>query len=157
MTFDNKSEIDQIYERLSPKADLLYAFIMTYSKYIFEPRDYGTGEKLGMLAVHNLTQIDDQPGITANELAKYWNRTKGAISQNVNLLEKKGLIYRVKNKDNARLIHLYTTEKGAHLALMHKIYDNNDIMETQAALLRSCTIEEVDAFYKVLQAYYNLF
>ncbi|MBU5625478.1 MarR family transcriptional regulator [Oscillibacter sp. MSJ-2] len=157
MTFDNKAEIDRIYAQLSPKADLLYAFVITYSNYIFEPRDYGTGEKLGMLAVHNLTQIDDCPGITASELAKSWNRTKGAISQNIKVLESKGLIYRKKDENNARSHLLYTTQAGARLALAHKIYDNNDIMQTQAALLKSCTIEEVNAFYKVLQAYFELF
>lgn len=156
MEFDNKAEIDQIYSQLNVKANLLYAFIIAYSDYIFEARDYGTGQKYGMLTVHILTQIDDNPGITASDLAKFWNRTKGAISQYVKNLEANELIRREKDASNARIIHLYSTEKGARLALMHKIYDINNLMRMNTGLLDRCTPEEVDTFFKVLQVYQEL-
>lgn len=156
MEFDNKAEIDLLYDHLNIKANLLYAFIISYADYIFESRDYGTGEKFGMLVVHILTQIDDNPGITASELAKFWNRTKGAISQYVKILEQKDLIRREKDESNARIIHLYTTPKGAQLALKHKIFDINNLMRMNTGLLNECTPGEVDTFFKVLQVYQKL-
>ena len=156
MIMNSKKEIDSLYAQFSKRADLLYTFVTKYSNYIYEPRDYGSGEKMGMLMIHNLTQIDDQPGITVGELATYWNRTKGAISQNIKVLEAKELIYRVVDDKDARVVHLYTTEKGSKLAMAHKVYDINAIIEKQTALLNTCTPEEIDAFYKVLGAYYDL-
>ena len=49
------------------------------------------------------------------------------------------------------------SEEGEKLSTAHKMYDNVDIMQTQRDLLKSCTIEEVDAFFKVLDAYLKLF
>ena len=90
--FNNKAEIDRVYAQLSPRADLVYSFVTVYNSYINELRDYGTGLMINMVEVHTLTMIADNPGITVNELSKMWNRTKGAVSQNVAKLEKKGLI-----------------------------------------------------------------
>lgn len=155
--FDNKAEIDRMYAQLSPRADLVYSFVTVYDAYINEPRDYGTGLLINMVEVHTLTMIADAPGITVSELSKMWSRTKGAVSQNVTKLEKKGLVFRRRDESNAKIIHLYVTEEGEKLSTAHKMYDNVDIMQTQRDLLKSCTIEEVDAFFKVLDAYLKLF
>ena len=105
-----------------------------------------------MVEVHTLTMLADAPGITVSALSKMWSRTKGAVSQNVTKLEKKGLVFRRRDENNAKIIHLYVTEEGEKLSTAHKMYDNVDIMQTQRDLLKSCTIEEVDAFFKVLDA-----
>ena len=153
----NKAEIDQIYARLSPQADQLYEFVMCYSDYINGVRDYGTGQMINMVEVHTLTMIEDQPGITVSDLARRWNRTKSAVSQNIKKLEAKGLVYRVRDENNAKLIHLYPTDEGRRLSTAHKLFDIRDIMETKHELLRTCTMEEIDTFYKVLGAYRQLF
>ena len=154
---DNKKEINRIYASLSPRADLVYSFVTAYSTYINELHDYGTGMLINMVEVHTLTMITDHPGITVNELSKMWNRTKGAVSQNVKKLAQKGLIQRFRDKEDGRQIHLHPTEEGEKLTLAHKAYDNIDIMQTQHDLLQMCTVEEIDAFYKVLEAYLELF
>lgn len=155
--YNNKAEIDRVYAQLSQRADLMYTFVTTYNSYINELRDYGTGMLINMVEVHTLTMIDDNPGITVNELSKMWNRTKGAVSQNVAKLESKGLITRRRNEEDARLVHIFTTEEGSKLSTAHKMFDNIDIMQTQRDLLQTCTIEDVDTFYKVLKAYLHLF
>ena len=154
--FSNKAEIDRVYAQLSPRADLVYSFVTSYSGYINEQRDYGTGMLINMVEVHTLTMIADNPGITVNELSKMWNRTKGAVSQNVTKLENRGLITRQRSDADARHVHLYATEEGERLTTAHKMFDNADIIQTQRDLLQSCTIEEVDAFFKVLKVYYDL-
>lgn len=153
----NKAEIDDVYAQLSPRADLVYSFVTVYNSYINELRDYGTGLMINMVEVHTLTMIADTPGITVNELSKMWNRTKGAVSQNVAKLEKKGLIVRRRSDDDARLVHLYATEEGEALSTAHKHFDNIDIVQTQRDLLKDCTMEELNAFFKVLGIYYRLF
>lgn len=154
---NGKTEIDRVYAHLSPRADKLYKFVMVYAEYINEARDYGTGQLINMVEVHTLTMIEDQPGITISELARLWNRTKSAISQNIKKLEAKGLVYRARDESDGKVFHLYPTEEGVRLSTAHKLYDNMDIMQTQNDLLKTCTIEEIDTFYKVLDAYYKLF
>lgn len=156
-SISNKMEIDRIYDQLSPRADLLYRFVMVYADYIYKFRDYGTGQIISMIEVHTLTMIEDNPGITVSKLATMWNRTKSAVSQTTAKLEDKKLIYRKKSDHNAKVMHLYPTETGIELSVKHKMYDNMDIMQTKQELLESCTLEEIDAFYKVLDAYCKLF
>jgi len=155
---DNKSEIDKIYAQVSPKADELYYFVNLYHEYMNQSRDYdGSGEKVSMAEIHILTLISDQPGITASQLVKQWGTTKGAISQNLKKLEDKELIYRQKENGNAKVVHIYPTKKGEHLSTAHKSYDTADIIQTRHDLLKSCTSEEIDTFYKVLHEYIKLF
>lgn len=153
----SKTEIDKIYAQLHPRADKLYQFVMVYSDYIHQARDYGTGHLINMVEVHTLTMIEDQPGITVSELAKQWRRTKSAVSQNVKKLEAKGFVYRIPDKTDAKIGHLYATEAGVTLSTAHKLFDNLDIMQTQNDLLKNCTPEEIDTFYKVLNFYSDLF
>lgn len=150
---NSKEEIDRVYAHLSPRADKLYQFVMAYSDYINKARDYGTGLLISMVEVHILTMIEDCPGVTISGLAKEWKRTKSAISQNVKKLEAKGLVYRVRDESDAKVVHLYPTDEGVRLSTAHKLYDNMTILEAQQDLLRTCTPEEIDVFYKVLDTY----
>ncbi|MCC8139365.1 MAG: MarR family transcriptional regulator [Lachnospiraceae bacterium] len=154
--YSNKAEIDRVYKELSVRADEVYKFVIRYSEYINTPRDYGTGEMIGMVEVHILTMIADNPGITVTEASKLWGRTLGAVSQTVSKLVKRELITREKEKGNAKTIHLYATERGQQLATAHKIFDNLDITETLHDLLQKCSLEEIDTFYKVLHVYNEL-
>jgi DNA-binding MarR family transcriptional regulator len=155
---NNKKEIDILYAKLSPRANELYQFIVCYYEYMNQSRDYdGSGELVSMVEIHILTIIADQPGITVSQLAKEWGTTKSAISQTLKKLESKELISRQKKSGNAKTVHIYATEKGEQLNTAHKSYDNMDIMQTQKDLLRSCTSEEIDTFYKVVHEYIKLF
>lgn len=156
MVIDNQAEINATYLQVSNKTDLLYAFVTIYSKYIFQPRGYGTDGVYGMLTVHILTEIQDNPGITANELAKHWDKTKGAISQNIKVLERNGMITRKKDEKDAKIIHLFTTESGSKLALAHKVSDNNLMYKVTEELLQNCTVDELDHFYKVMREFIHV-
>lgn len=77
-------------------------------------------------------------------------RTKSAISQIIAKIEKKGYITRKRCKSNYRVYHFYPTEEGLRLCRQHKIYDVQMMLATNERLLKFCTQEEIDAFYKVL-------
>lgn len=156
-SFNNREEINRIYQQISPRADALYRFVVSYHNYMNMMRDYGTGEVISMVEVHILTLIEDHPGITVSELTRIWGTTKGAISQTVKKLEGKGLITRTKNETNGRISHLFASDTGEQLSLAHKSFDNRDILETTHALLQSCTSKEIDTFYKVIGEYSKLF
>lgn len=129
---------------------------MNYHDYIKTARDYGTGEIINMMEVHTLTVIEENPGITVTEVALEWNRTKGAVSQILAKLEKRGLVLRKKDVGNAKNVHLFATEKGKLLSKAHKDYDINELTWADKELRMSFTIEEINLFYKVMQRYTEL-
>ena len=124
-----------------------------YNDYANEPRDYGTGEKVNMLSVHIMSNIEEHPGITVTELAQEWVRTKGAISQVIKSLDENGYIIKKKEGSNQKNVHLYPTSKGVELSLAHKLYDARNLKNTLDFFTQYCTEEELTAFYKVLGYY----
>lgn len=144
------------YDELNEKAGIIYKFVTLYSNYIKEPHDYGTGEQIHMVEVHTLTLIADRPGITVTEVALEWNRTKGAASQIISKLEKRGLIMRKKQEGNAKTTHLYVTELGQELSDTHKKYDIDELTWALKRLKESFNDHEIDSFYRVMEKYTEL-
>lgn len=152
----DKITMHDILKKLNEQSSSLYRFVLLYNDFINKPKDYGTGELINMVEVHILTAIEENPGITPTHLARMWNRTKGAISQTISKLEKKGYITKEKKQGNAKTILLFPTEKGIELSKAHKLYDTIDITRTFEYLIQECTISEIDSFYKVIGLFINL-
>ena len=151
-----EEKLSEITKKTYLKADLLYEFVIKYSDLMHQAHDYGSGVLLNMIKIHLLTYIDQHPGVTVSELARMWNRTKGSISQQVKKLEGLGYIRKVRDEADRKVVRLYATPAGAKLSADHIHYDIASIMQTMRRLLKTCTIEEVDAFYKVIGAYIKL-
>jgi DNA-binding MarR family transcriptional regulator len=154
-TTNEDSMIDATFQLLNSRHNNIYKFVMLYSDYINTPHDYGT-HTLSMTEAHVLTYIEEHPGTTITDLAKYWEKTKGALSQTVSRLVSKGLVYRSKAIDNAKNVLLYVTEEGLKTSKAHKLYDTLAISKTLEDLSKYCTPEEIDAFYKVIAIFTTL-
>lgn len=148
--------IDTTFRRLSEKADLLYFFVALYSNYISKVRHYGVGPELTMTEAHMLNSIALTPGTTVTDLAHRWERSTGAVCQTLSKLTKKELIEKKKAENNSKEVHLYPTELGWNVNRAHMMYDIADITETTQDLLKHCTMDEINTFYKVLEVYLNL-
>ena len=139
-----------LVRRLTDAAD---RFQQASASYYTELHDYGTGELYTSTEVHIVTRIEENPGITAAKIAELTCRTKSAVSQMISKLEAKGLIYREKDPCNGKQQFLFVTEKGKHLSLCHKAYDEasiplNDLVEKfgpdiveQFASLMDCMVD----------------
>ena len=149
----NDSMIDETFHTLNERHNNIYQFVIKYNDYIVSTHDYGLGIMLNMIESHTLTYIEENPGITVTELASYWNKTKGALSQTASRLCEKGLITKERRDGNAKNICLYPTETGIKLSKAHKLYDTIDIAKTMGQLQKECSPEEIDAFYKVISVY----
>ncbi|MBT9779614.1 MarR family transcriptional regulator [Clostridium sp. MCC353] len=150
------NQLDQTFRILNERTNCVYQFAMLYNSYIMSEHNYGTGQKVTMIEAHILAYIEENPGTTITALARYWNRTKGAISQTVARLVDKGLVSRHKSAMNAKTVLLYPTEEGRKLSQAHKLYNTIDLSRTLNELLKECTMEEIDSFYKVLGSYIKL-
>lgn len=149
----DSSMIDETFHALNERHNNIYQFVIHYNDYIVSVHDYGDGIPLTMIESHTLTYIEEHPGTTVTELARYWGKTKGALSQTVSRLTEKGLVDKTKTADNAKNVRLYVTETGAHLSKAHKLYDTVDIAKTMGELRKECSVDEIEAFYKVLSVY----
>ncbi len=148
-------DIDNAYRQVSSKANLLYEFVILYHNYIYAKHTY-EAKHCNMMEIHTLTYIDDCPGITATRLSKIWHKSKSAISQTVKKLIEADLVEKRFQENNEKNACLYVTEKGRRLSNVHKAYDVADITETTAYLVEKCSEEDLDAFYRILEAYTEL-
>lgn len=153
---EDSKRLDETFRILNDRINYVYQFVMLYNSYVMSEHDYGTGHMVTMIEAHTLTYIEENPGTTVTELAKYWNKTKGALSQTVTRLVNKGLVSRHKTEQNAKTVLLYPTEDGRRLSQAHRLYNTIDISKTLNDLLKDCTMEEIDSFYKVLGSYIKL-
>ena len=64
-------------------------------------------------------------------------------------LEDKGLIARSQNPDNKKWVYFYPTEEGLNVNENHRSYDRIKTREMIEALLKDCTLEDIESFYKV--------
>lgn len=130
-----------------------YRFVSLYQGYMNMTRDYGDGVQHSMVEMHILAIICQEPGISVGQVAQQWGHTKGAASQNVTKLEKRGLIVRAKLPHNAREVHLYPTKQGQRLAQLHEEYDCRTETRIAKELLARCTMEELEQFDHMLDVY----
>lgn len=147
------SFIDETFHTLNERHNSIYQFVLRYNDYIMSTHDYGLGIPLTMIDAHTLTYIEEHPGVTVTELAAYWNKTKGALSQTVSRLCRIGLVTKEKREGNDKNLLLYVTELGLNLSKAHKLYDTVDIAKTMGELQKECNADEIDAFYKVISVY----
>jgi DNA-binding MarR family transcriptional regulator len=151
---DDKENIDVTEQsRLFNRAVVRYDFVEAYNQYMKIARDYGTGETINMVEVHTLTLIEEHPGIMAKDVASMWNRTKGAVSQTLAKLEKRGLIERRKENGNSKNVHIYVTHEGKKLSETHRAYDLKQLIWADKELLKDFDQNEVAVFYRVMEKY----
>ncbi|MEF2231483.1 MAG: MarR family transcriptional regulator [Pseudodesulfovibrio sp.] len=74
---------------------------------------YGTDQELYEAEIHLIVAIKDNPGLHVAGLAQKFGVTKGAVSQLVQKLAKKGMISRQVAPDNQSRILLSLTGKGS--------------------------------------------
>lgn len=146
--FMNQSE--NIYTNLEGKAKAIYNYTLVVNAYQALHRDYGLGYFMSQADIHALGFIEENPGITAKQLAELTFKTKGTISITLSHLEHEGYIEQHINPDNRRERYLYLTEKGILVCRQHIAYDRKTTAEYLTELAENCTVQEINAFFKVL-------
>lgn len=136
--------------------DVLYEFVIKFSDLMQQHQLYGAGVSLSMIERHLLKVIGKYPGITASRIAGMWNRTRGALSPQVKKLELNGYIKKRKHIFNEKTDQLYLTTLGEKINDEHLRTDAFTARRQTQRLLRTCSVEEVAAFRKVMHEYTKL-
>lgn len=84
------------------------------------PAKAGTKHDLYHSERHWLDKIGSQPGVNVTEFARAAGITKGAVSQVVSKLERKGFVRRYKSGTNDKEVFLELTREGRELYIKHK-------------------------------------
>ena len=135
----------------------LYTFVGIAMEALKRPHDYGTGELVSMVEMHTLDKIAETPGMRVSDIARLWSRTLGAASRNVDRLQGKGLVDKVKLPDNQKNVRVYPTEKGRELSRLHRAYDRRELDELAETMLQMYSVEELATFYRVLHSLREVF
>jgi len=111
--------------------------------------DLGDGETLSSTELHTVAAVGEFPLITVTGMAKHMGVTKGASSQLVGKLEKKGYIQKLKRTDNNQEIHLALTGRGELACQWHEEFHH----ALQGVYFDRITHEQMDVFNEVLKKF----
>lgn len=82
--------------------------------------DFGTGEKLFASELHAIDAIGKKQRTTVTALCNQFGVTKGAVSQIIGKLEKKGCVLKERNREDGKEIDITLTEKGWKVFAFHE-------------------------------------
>lgn len=141
-----------IVQDLNRKVDAIYRHSTLLERYSAIPRDYGGGVLLTESEAHTLGYVCEMGEATVTDLAGYSFRTKGTMSKMLKKLEEKGLVQRVRREGNRKWIYVSPTEEGLRANAIHQAYDRVATSVMLEALLKTCSLEDIESFYRVTQA-----
>lgn len=128
---------------------LLERVIHLYNGIESKKRDFGLGYELSMKEIHTIQYIGDQPSINVTALASKQGVTKGAASQMISRLVKKGLVIKEKAANSDLEIVLSLTAEGKKAYLGHQAF--HQLVEDKIlALTDKYSDEDFALFRKVL-------
>jgi len=120
-----------VMDRKKASKDIAELFMRMVNKYnALEkiPARHGTKHGLYHSERHMLDKIADNTGMNVTELAAAAGVTKGAISQLVSKLEKKGIARRYKKSTNDKEVFLELTKSGQEVHKRHKEINEQTIL-----------------------------
>ena len=109
---DTAEEFMDLFARLLNKAAIIER----------EPVDTGDGVLLYTSEIHLIDMAGRFPTESMSALASHLGITKGAVSQTVKKLEKKGYLERIKREGNKKTVHIRLTDSGIQAFNWHRAY-----------------------------------
>jgi DNA-binding MarR family transcriptional regulator len=109
LNYIEMTNIERTYERILRKFDR----VVTVMESMHAPSlSFGTGVAMFRREIHTVQAIGRNPGINVTDLAEYMGVTKGAVSQTITKLTKKGLVRKTYAPGNAKEVILELTDLG---------------------------------------------
>ena len=93
-----------------------------------------------------LARICDNPGISQEELAQYYQIDKGAIAKSVRRMGELGYVKREQNPEDRRAYCLFPTERAREVM----DFCREDMKRMEQAFEESLTPEEIETFQRLL-------
>lgn len=100
------------FEEMFPVLQELGRAMAKYALVDRKPFDFGVGMELFPVEIHLVSTVHALGGAGVTELAEEFGVTKGAVSQQVAKLEKKGLLSKTRDPENRARVIVAVTELG---------------------------------------------
>lgn len=130
-------------------SDSLLRVVYKFFEIDKKTRYYGTNVPLFPSEIHMINKIKQNEGIHVTGLANILNVTKGAVSQIIMKLEKKGLIQKEKDINNQSRLVLKLTSKGERAYQNHERF-HKKIEAMVNEIIKDASKEEAKLFKAVL-------
>lgn len=130
-------------------SDSLLRVVYKFFEIDKKTRYYGTNVPLFPSEIHMINKIKQNEGIHVTGLANILNVTKGAVSQIIMKLEKKGLIQKEKDINNQSRLVLKLTSKGETAYQNHERF-HKKIEAMVNEIIKDASKEEAKLFKAVL-------
>ncbi len=93
-----------------------------FNKYDKQSRTFGTDHELFVAEIHLIAFIGNSENCCISDIAKSMQVTKGAVSQMVKKLEKKGYLIKLVDSENKTRVLVHLTQKGRNAFEGHLRY-----------------------------------
>ncbi|AWI05958.1 MarR family winged helix-turn-helix transcriptional regulator [Clostridium drakei] len=149
MKFKNRNKISYTFLRIVSKI----------SEFDKKTRYYGTDEPLYEAEIHMIKSIKENEGIHVTGLADMLGVTKGAVSQIIMKLDRKGMIIKDTDPRNQSRLLLRLTSKGEiaykNHEKLHKKYEEifDDLLENAAEENKTFFRELLNSLEKQIDAF----
>lgn len=101
--------------------------------------------------VHILEIVGRRPGLTATDIVRHMEVTKGAVSQIITKLKGKGLLRQEVEAANLKLRRLSVSEAGQEVLLAHRKAEE-EVVRLVLEELRGCDEKNLASFTRVVNA-----
>lgn len=106
-----------------------------FNRYDKKARTFGTDQELFVSEIHLMDFIGSHENCCISEIAKSTHVTKGAVSQMVKKLEKKGYLSKAEDPDNRSRVIVRLTQKGDKAFAEHRRY-HKELEKKVSAVLK---------------------
>lgn len=144
-----------VKKRFGKLAQTLVRVFNKFTENEKKPRYFGVPELMHASEIHMVMLIGDNPGVHGAELARVAGVTRGAISQILAKLEKKGLVQKIKDPENSLKKVPVLTNKGKVAYYAHEQYHEEMDRDIYAYVDR-LTDEQVTVIEKFLYELENM-
>jgi DNA-binding MarR family transcriptional regulator len=128
MPSDVSRDLDKSLTELLRKLDRVVARLAAIQQ---TPRSYDTEVQIHSTEIHTVQAVGENEDASLTQLAKRMGVTKGALSQTVAKLTRKGLVVKTPAQLSAREIRLELTEKGWAAHRSHEAFDRRILSAIQ--------------------------
>ena len=132
----------QIFERVINKYNTLEK----------KPNDFGTGTLLYRSEIHMIDVIGKNNNINITNLATQLGITKGAVSQSIDRLKKKGMVTKNLSPETENEVVLSLTEKGNQAYIEHLRFHQN-FYRMLEGYLQDISLPEMQKITQLLQEF----
>ncbi len=129
--------------------DLLDQVVTKVASQHSMPHDFGTGVPLYRVEIHTVQAVGENPGINVTALSEHMGVSKGAASQTISKLVKKGLVIKKSAPDNERETLLELTDLGLTAHHAHEGFHEAMFEEVKRYFGESLP-EKIDTFVEAL-------